>query len=137
MSVGLDCCNPKLKPLTGARGAVLDMVRKSPKPIGAYALLEQYKKTFPNAAPPTIYRALEYLCKNHWIHRIEKLNAYIACERGHHHDDVQFLICRICGVAHEISATEILKTTHKLANSIGFVPENTIVEVIGHCKDCA
>jgi Fur family zinc uptake transcriptional regulator len=137
MTDQLDCCNPGKKPLSPARRQILDMIRQSPTPIGAYAILDLYKKNHPTAAPPTIYRALEYLCKNNWVHRIEKLNAYIACDHAHHHGNVQFLICSRCGVTREIQATDIGKTTKNLANKVGFIVEQTIVEIIGHCKDCA
>lgn len=125
----------KTPALTASRQTVLDMIRHSKKPIGAYAILEKLKKTQPNAAPPTVYRALEYLVKNHLAHRIEKLNAYVACDHAHDHA-AQFLVCTGCGATHEIDATDLRKTTDKIAKKLGFTVEQTIVEMLGHCRKC-
>jgi Fur family zinc uptake transcriptional regulator len=102
--------------------------------------LDEYKKDHVNAAPPTIYRALDYLMDRHLIHKIEKLNAYVACDHDHHHDDhteaVQILVCTRCGKTRETDATELNKSTAQLAKKLGFVVEQSILEIIGHCKIC-
>ncbi|TAH33782.1 MAG: transcriptional repressor [Alphaproteobacteria bacterium] len=126
--------------LTPIRKKVLHIIRGYNRPIGAYALLDEYKKDHPNAAPPTIYRALEYLMDQHLIHKIEKLNAYVACGHDHNHGNhteaVQILVCTKCGKTRETDATELNKSTAKLAKKLGFVVEQSILEVIGHCKNC-
>lgn len=122
--------------LTESRQIVLDIVQKSKKPIGAYAVLERFKDSHPNAAPPTIYRALDYLTKSNLVHRIEKLNAYVACCEQAHDHRVQFLVCTSCGKTREIDATDLIKSTEKLAEELGFTIKQSIVELIGHCQNC-
>ncbi len=124
--------------ITPIRQKILGIIRDNGRPIGAYALLDEYKKDHPRAAPPTIYRALDYLLDQHLIHKIEKLNAYVACH--HHHGDhdpaVQILVCTRCGKTSETDATEIGKNADKVAKKMGFVVEQSILEIIGHCETC-
>jgi Fur family zinc uptake transcriptional regulator len=111
----------------------------SKKPLGAYAILEKLKKQNPLAAPPTVYRALDYLVKNHMIHRIEKLNAYIVCDHAHdnHEDVVQFLVCSQCGQTREIETDELSKRALKIAATMGYKIEHSIFEMVGLCPNCA
>ena len=124
-----------MKKLTAAQNKILQIIRNSTKPIGAYKVLDQYKKHYPKAAPPTIYRALDFLNKANLAHKIEKLNAYIACD--HAHDTaVQFLVCTKCGKTREVDAAELGKNSEKLAKQVDFIVEQTILEIIGHCQTC-
>jgi Fur family zinc uptake transcriptional regulator len=88
--------------LTELRRQVLGLVLESDQPLGAYALLDKLKALRPGAAPPTVYRALDFLLEQGLIHKVERLNAFVGCvEAGHdhahghdHHHPHQFLICR-------------------------------------------
>ncbi len=118
------------------RDEVMEIVKSSQKPIGAYTILEKFKKKHPNAAPLTIYRALEYLQKNHLVHRIEKLNAYVACCYGHG-CAAQFLVCSTCGTATEIEMQAFDNQIGKVARQYGFKVEQSILELVGTCSTCA
>src|ERR671912_152951 len=94
--------------LTGLRREVLRLVLESEAPVGAYALLDRLKASRAGAAPPTVYRALDFLVEQGLIHKVERLNAYVGCvEAAHHPADCdcgaehdhphQFLICGRCG----------------------------------------
>jgi Fur family transcriptional regulator, zinc uptake regulator len=69
--------------LTPTRRRVLEMVLAADGPVKAYDLLDQLKAEQPGAAPPTVYRALEFLLENHFIHRLETLNAFVSCFHPH------------------------------------------------------
>ncbi len=118
------------------RDEVMEIVKSSQKPLGAYIILEKFKKKHPNAAPPTIYRALEYLQKNNLVHRIEKLNAYVACCHGHG-CAAQFLVCSACGTATEIEMHAFDGQIGKVARQYGFKVEQSILELVGTCSACA
>ena len=127
--------------LTEIRRSVLSLVIGAGGPVGAYALLDRLKAERANAAPVTVYRALDFLQSNGLIHKIERLNAFIACtEKGdhHHHEhSVQFLICRTCGTVSEMEDTGITTAVSRAAGKTGFRPDHATVEVEGMCGDCA
>lgn len=134
-------CRKRGVALTPLRRQVLDLVIAADKPVGAYALLDRLKAERPGAAPPTVYRALEFLLENGLIHRIEKLNAFIGCAEAHaghgHHHPHQFLICRRCGETAEIADHAAAHALEAAAKAQGFRPERMVVEIEGLCAACA
>ena len=81
--------------------AVLAILRASDCPHSAYDLLESLKDIYPKIAPPTVYRALAALVERGQIHRLESLNAYIACQSEAHHQASVLSICEDCGAVEE------------------------------------
>src|SRR3954453_3718975 len=65
--------------LTELRRRVLELIWRSHEPIGAYALLDRLGRERGRVAPPTVYRALEFLIAHGLVHRIASLNAFIGC----------------------------------------------------------
>ena len=51
------------------------------------------------AAPPTVYRALDFLLENGLVHRISSLNAFVGCSLPGKPHAGQFLLCSGCGAA--------------------------------------
>ncbi len=127
--------------LTDIRRSVLALVIGAGGPVGAYALLDQLKAERANAAPVTVYRALDFLMENGLIHKIERLNAFVACtEHGdheHHEHSVQFLICRTCGTVAEMEDHGIAAAVSTAAGKTGFRLDHATVEVEGTCGTCA
>ena len=74
-------CAAKDLRFTPLRRRVLELVWSSHKPVGAYALLDKLRNEDLGSAPPTVYRALDFLIENGLIHRIERMNAFIGCSR--------------------------------------------------------
>ena len=134
-------CAAKGGRLTPIRRSVLALVVRAAGPVGAYALLDRLKAERANAAPVTIYRALDFLMQNGLIHKIERLNAFVACtehgEHEHHEHSVQFLICRTCGTVAEMEDHGIAAAVTKAADRTGFRPDHATVEVEGTCGTCA
>ena len=60
-------------------------------------------------APPTIYRALAALTDRGSVHRLESLNAFIACQHDRHRQASILSICNDCGGVEENVSTELLK----------------------------
>lgn len=122
--------------LTALRRRVLELVWNSHQPAGAYAILDALRAENRTAAPPTVYRALEFLHAHGLVHRIESLNAYIGCIRPDHPHAGQFLICRSCGITMELHDERIDKSVADSASRLGFKALHQTVEVTGVCLDC-
>ena len=139
-------CQTRGVQLTPLRREVLRLVLEAEAPIGAYALLDQLKASRAKAAPPTVYRALDFLLEQGLIHRLERLNAFMGCAEaldghGHHHDHAhdhphQFLICRGCGATREISDHGVAEAISAAAAKAGFSAARSTVEIEGYCGKC-
>ncbi|MFC7476977.1 Fur family transcriptional regulator [Dankookia sp. GCM10030260] len=134
--------------LTALRREVLRLVLDAEAPVGAYALLDRLKASRAGAAPPTVYRALDFLVEQGLIHKVERLNAFIGCadaldhpedcDCGASHDHPhQFLICDRCGATAEISDPGVALALTRAARAAGFAPRKATVEVEGVCARCA
>ena len=123
--------------LTELRKRVLELVWQSHKPLGAYDILGVLSELDGRrAAPPTVYRALDFLLENGLVHRIASLNAFVGCNRPEHAHQGQFLICRICHAAIELEQSAISEAIVASAAGVGFVVESQTVEVVGLCAGC-
>lgn len=123
--------------LTALRKRVLELVWQSHKPLGAYDILAVLsEEDGRRAAPPTVYRALDFLQENGLVHRIASLNAFIGCVDPEHAHQGQFLICRQCHAAIELQQTAISEAIVACAGEVGFSVENQTVEVVGLCGTC-
>ena len=122
--------------LTTARKRVLELLLSAGQPVKAYDLMAGFGADGEAAKPPTIYRALEFLARTGLAHRIESLNAYMACRLGESRHAAGFLICDCCGATREIeplAANEV--RTAALAS--GYVLTGVTVEAHGLCPECA
>jgi Fur family zinc uptake transcriptional regulator len=131
-----ELCRMRNSRLTPIRKRVLELIWQSHKPLGAYHLLSMLTQEGHNSAPPTIYRALDFLLEQQLVHRIASLNAYTGCvspEMKHHG---YFLICRECGTALELEADAISRCIRQSALTQQFLIESETVEVSGLCPSC-
>jgi Fur family zinc uptake transcriptional regulator len=122
--------------LTALRRRVLELVWASHRPVGAYALLDELKKDGRGAAPPTVYRALDFLLGCGLIHRIESLNAYVGCSHPGEAHLTQFLICRSCGTAAELDDKRLGEVIGRSATAHGFSIASRVIELSGVCAAC-
>jgi Fur family zinc uptake transcriptional regulator len=129
-------CQRRGARLTALRRRVLELVWASHAPVKAYDLLDQLRAEHAKAAPPTVYRALDFLVAEGLIHRIESLNAFIGCAGPAHAHQGQFLICRICGAAAELNDPEIAALLKEKAARLGFRIDQPTVELKGLCPRC-
>ncbi len=130
------CTNRGVR-LTDLRAQVLEFVWQSHKPLGAYALLEMLAATSTRrVAPPTIYRALEFLLEQGLIHRINALNAFIGCPSPRLRHQNHFLICRHCGITTELVNSQLSEQINQCAQGAGFSVDSQSLEVMGSCSSC-
>ena len=122
--------------LTDLRRDVLALVWEGHEAVGAYHLLDALKRRHPSAAPPTVYRALDFLIAQGLIHRIESLNAYVGCDRPDAPHLSQFLICERCNSTAELDDPAIATAVRRRAGELGFAVSRQTVEVRGLCPRC-
>lgn len=129
-------CKEKNTRLTATRKQVLKFIWESHKPIGAYDLLPKLGEAGFNSAPPTVYRALEFLLEMQLIHRINSLNAFIGCSHPEETHANCFFICKSCGVAKEISSSPLIDMRLNLETELGLQVNEQIAEFAGICPTC-
>ena len=122
--------------LTKLRHRVLELIWANHQPVGAYHLLEQLNRDGRKAAPPTVYRSLDFLLEHGLIHRISSLNAFVGCSHPGLSHDAQFFICESCGRAAELNDPGVESAIARDAERIGFTVEHRTVEVAGLCAHC-
>ena len=122
--------------LTPIRRRVLELVWESHQPVGAYALLETLAREGWSAAPPTVYRALEFLQLHGLVHRIALLNAFTGCSRPGLPHAGKFLLCAGCGAAAELEDEDIDRAVNEAAGRLGFSVSRQTIEVEGLCPAC-
>lgn len=122
--------------LTPIRRRVLELIWQSHKPAGAYDLLAQMGGDGQKVAPPTVYRALDFLVEQGLVHRVESLNAFIGCTHPGHVVQQEIFICKNCGTAIEINDPELSQRILQDAKGLGFTVERQTIEVVGLCRDC-
>ncbi|PHS28548.1 MAG: transcriptional repressor [Robiginitomaculum sp.] len=118
--------------LTPLRRRVLELVARSGAPVKAYDLLSQIDRSSTSAKPPTVYRALDFLIEAGLVHRVEALNAFVACpQAGHGHAAVLY-VCESCA-----NVTEVQGARPGQENKPpGFTVKRSVIEHYGLCVDC-
>lgn len=137
LAAAIELCDRRGIRLTPVRRRVLELVWRNHEPVGAYALLDVLREEGWSAAPPTVYRALDFLLDNGLVHRIESLNAFVGCSDPRRPHRGQHLICRRCGSVTEIAAAEIIGAVRRSAAAVGFTVERETIEIAGVCGACA
>lgn len=129
-------CRKRGMRLTPLRRRVLELVWGGHSAVKAYDLLSALAKEHAGAAPPTVYRALEFLQEAGLVHRIQSLNAFVGCpDPGSPHSG-QFMICRRCEQVEELDAKRIGTMILNQASAKGFHVEQQTVELRGLCAAC-
>ncbi|HET6970852.1 MAG TPA: Fur family transcriptional regulator [Phenylobacterium sp.] len=126
-------CAETQERLTPPRRRVLELLLGAEGPLKAYDLIAAYGDHGEPAKPPTVYRALEFLERLGFAHRIESLNAYVACriEGGH---SAAFLICDCCGAAEEFEPD--FGPQLAAAEAAGYAVRSVTLEARGLCAAC-
>ena len=137
-------CEHRGANLTELRRHVLGMILEAASPTGAYDLLDRLRQTRRSAAPPTVYRTLDFLLEHGLIHRVERLSAFVGCVAGctvdpdgvSHTHAAQFLICRKCGRVVEMQDHDVSTVLARVAKEAGFSISSATIEAEGLCSMC-
>lgn len=130
-------CEERGTRLTPIRQHVLTLLLEAGRSLKAYELLEAMKQLYPQAKPPTVYRALDFLVEEGLIHRLDAVNAWTACQdvAGHHHD--LLIVCTVCGKVAELSAPLISHQLQDMIQAAGFIQTTSETELRAICQDCS
>jgi Fur family zinc uptake transcriptional regulator len=112
---------------------VLNVLEQASRPLSAYDILAELK-TSGIRAPNQVYRALEKLGRHGAVHRIEALNAFVACSHAHA-GRPGFVVCRDCGRVDELEDERLAAIAETVKRS-GFAIESVSLEILGHCDRC-
>ncbi|MBD3662877.1 transcriptional repressor [Sulfitobacter sp. TSTF-M16] len=129
------CANAGLR-LTPVRRRALEILLAEHRALGAYDLLAVLAKEGLGAQPPVAYRALDFLVSAGFAHKIEALNAYIACAHLGADHAPAFLICRTCRSVAETDTAPAKGRLGEAARAAGFEIERTVIEATGLCPSC-
>jgi len=130
-------CRERGVRLTDQRKTVLRLLCTSDKPLSAYELLDRMRDVVRNPAPPTVYRALDFLLEQGLVHKLESLHAYVGCAHPEHPHASQFLICGDCGEVAELEDPGVAKSLNAAGKALGFRTKRPVVELLGTCAECA
>lgn len=128
------------RPVKRRKGAeqaelVLGALRKAQRPVSAYDIISGLRGRV-DLAPPTVYRALDRLIEAGLVHKLESLNAFVACSHAAHHDDAAFAICDSCGSVTEFHTPAIDRSLKTWTHNNSFKLGTTMVELHGTCAAC-
>lgn len=130
-------CRAKGLRLTQVRRRVLEILLSKHRAMGAYDVLDVLREEGLGSQPPVAYRALEFLVSNGFAHRVERLNAFVACTHADHNHAPAFLICRGCKTVVELDSTQPRQAIAAAAQVVGFTVERAAIEAEGLCPPCA
>jgi Fur family zinc uptake transcriptional regulator len=124
----------RVRRMTHNQSLVLEVLRSERRAMSAYQILDALRD-HGLRAPVQVYRALESLLEREEVHRIESLNAFVACNHRDHGDLGGFAICDDCRTIWEFTLPEGAEIT-ALAGSKGFETHQVTVELHGRCAGC-
>lgn len=124
--------------LTRNQSLVLGALSETGTPMSAYDILDRLRDSGLRA-PLQIYRALEKLVDQGAVHRLESMNAFVACSHAKCHDTglVAFAICDGCGTVSEFSDAEVSKRLGAWTRRNNFSATKTTIEIRGECSACS
>lgn len=129
------CAARKLR-FTPVRRRALEILLGEHRAMAAYDLLDRLKADGLGSQPPAVYRALDFLTSHGFAHRIEKLNAYVACAHPGADHTAAFMICRSCAKVAEAAAPAGNGRFDQVARDADFQIENLVMEAEGLCPAC-
>ena len=122
--------------LTPVRRRVLEILLEAHRALGAYEVLERLAADGYGNQPPVAYRALDFLVEQGLAHRIDRLNAFMACTHPADAHNPVFFICRACNTVAEAAGPSVRAAVSDTAFGIGFAVERVTVEASGLCPSC-
>lgn len=130
-------CDERKLQLTSVRRKVLELLLEKHRALGAYAVLDLLREAGFSSQPLVAYRALDFLVENGFAHKIERLNAFVACALPGTDHSPAFMICRQCDTVAETQSPASNFNLSATAQATGFKIEQTVIEAKGVCYSCA
>ncbi len=125
----------KRRPSTEQDRLICDALRNAGRPVSAYEIIESVRDKA-TLAPQTVYRSLDRLIASGAAHRLESLNAFVACSHAVHKGTAIFAICDRCGGVDEFDEPTALTALVNWAEDSHFVLRQMTLELRGTCARC-
>ncbi|WP_090061575.1 Fur family transcriptional regulator [Celeribacter neptunius] len=122
--------------LTPVRQRALEILLEEHRALGAYDVLARLSEDGFGSQPPVAYRALDFLTKHGLAHKIERLNAFIACAHPEDRHTPAFLICTSCHAVAEAETDPSHSLMSQIAEATGFRISRAVLEAEGTCPNC-
>jgi Fur family zinc uptake transcriptional regulator len=137
LNTAAQLCTERGVQLTAIRQQVLELIWANHHAVKAYDLLERIKPLQSAAKPATIYRALDFLMEQGFIHRVESLNAFIGCTDLRTVHEQLLLICKQCNDVEERQANAVMQSLENELKEAGFIAHHKAIEIHGICSNCS
>ena len=121
---------------THVRRRGLEILLESHAAMPAYGLLKRLDADGFGSQPPVVYRVLDFLMEKGFVHKVERLNAFVACMYPHEMHTPAFLVCRNCRSVAETCVSPAPAALLQEARATGFAIERSVVEAEGLCRGC-
>ena len=125
--------------LTKNQALVMSTLTDATEPLSAYSILHELRD-HGLKAPLQVYRALDKLVELGMVHRLESLNAFVACQHdacsNNSHQTIVFTICQKCNHVKELGNASISDAVSKYVSDIGFSLDTSVIELRGTCTSC-
>jgi len=133
-----EICRSNNLGFTDIRKQVFEIIIKNNEPIKAYQILDEIRNiTNKPSHPPTVYRAIDFLIENGFVHKLNSINSFVGCFHPKTHEECYFLICKKCNLYQECCDDSLKDRISKTAVHNNFIISNTTLEIEGHCLDCS
>jgi Fur family transcriptional regulator, zinc uptake regulator len=129
-------CKSRGVMLSSIRRDVLSLLAQHDNGLKAYDLLEEIKKQRPNATPPTVYRALDFLVAQGFVHKLELLSQFVVCRHTSHDLPGIYMVCSRCRSVSDLRDEHLAQ---RLAESVGHAGhrlDSPDIEISTVCADC-
>jgi Fur family transcriptional regulator, zinc uptake regulator len=129
-------CRERGEKLTPIRRKVLELLLNSGRATKAYSLLDDMRQIHPGSAPPTVYRALDFLLAAGLVHRIESINAFTVCHDLTQCQHGMLVVCQQCGSVAELHQPKLREALIAQVEHAGYRLAGEEIELKGLCAAC-
>jgi len=136
LNVAESLCASRGRRFTPIRRKVLELLLRHERSLKAYELLDEIRAVQPNATPPTVYRALDFLLEEGLVHRVDTLNTFIACGDAGGAPHNLLVVCTGCGTVAEIHDDIVRNRLADRIKHAGFRLAGDEIEVKALCQEC-
>ena len=125
--------------LNNKQSLVMNLLSKSKGPLSAYQILYDLND-HGFRGPTQVYRVLDKLLELGLVHRLESMNAFVACQQekcDEKNKEINlFTICKICGSVQELLSNGLKNIVKSLSKDNNFLLKSSVLELNGVCSKC-
>ncbi|EPY9770966.1 TPA: transcriptional repressor [Klebsiella variicola] len=132
-----DLCQKQKGRLTHLRQVVFIIISRAIKGAKAYEILHIIKELIPKAAPPTVYRALNFLMTMNLINKVNTCQTYKVSMPDLDSCGVEaMLVCPRCNKQTRLNDDGLIYQMQKIIADNDFAPLPQLIEIVSLCNQC-